>query len=150
MVPHWSDGPDSQYSTINARAETAHDKPAYRGPFRSKRCGVVATGFYEWRENLDGNKTPMHVCREDSGLFLFAGLRDEWTAEDEEQVVRSCTILTIEPNDLMAPIHDRMPVVLDRSDRGWLTRWSRTWTDYRNCWRPGRPTRGRRTRCPHG
>lgn len=113
LVPHWSDGPDTKYAMINARAETAHDKPAYRGPFRSRRCAVLADGFYEWRPDPDGPKTPIHVRRADGDPFAFAGLWDRWTGGDDGRKITSCTILTMDANAFMEPIHDRMPVIVD-------------------------------------
>ncbi len=103
---------------INARSETAAVKPAFREPLRRRRCLVLADGFYEWRKEADGKtKTPMHIRRRDGKPFAFAGLWDRWRPRDTEEPdperIRSCTILTTEPNDLVRPIHDRMPVILD-------------------------------------
>ncbi|MGD8312741.1 MAG: SOS response-associated peptidase, partial [Gammaproteobacteria bacterium] len=108
LVPAWSDEPKTRYSTINARAETVADKPAYRQSFRHRRCLIPATGFYEWQQAGDG-RIPHHIRRKDGGLFAFAGLWDRW--EKAETTLESCTIIVTAANKLMAPIHDRMPVI---------------------------------------
>jgi putative SOS response-associated peptidase YedK len=97
---------------INARAETLSEKPAFRTALKRRRCLVPADGFYEWRKEPDGKtKTPMYVRRRDGEPFAFAGLWDVWHTPDGS-VVPSCTVITTGPNELMAPIHDRMPVIL--------------------------------------
>jgi putative SOS response-associated peptidase YedK len=118
LVPHWADDPGIGSRMINARSETVDSKPAFRDPFRSRRCWVLADGFYEWRNDDDG-KTPFHFHLPDRRPFAFAGLWDRWRQDDAAVV--SCTLLTTEPNDAVRPIHDRMPVILpvDVRDR-WL------------------------------
>lgn len=121
LVPHWVKDPDDFPTLINARAETAPEKPAFRDAFGSRRCLVVADGFYEW-EKPDGGgpKQPYYVRRPDGGPFGFAGLWERWSG-GEGRTVDSCTILTTEANELLRPIHDRMPVVLDRAHHdAWL------------------------------
>jgi putative SOS response-associated peptidase YedK len=107
-------------SLINARAETLDTKPAFRESFRERRCLVPADGFYEWRTD-DRGKQPLWINRVDDELFAFAGIWAEAPGRNGTPVV-SCAIVTCEPNELMRPIHDRMPVILDPdAERGWLS-----------------------------
>jgi putative SOS response-associated peptidase YedK len=110
LIPSWADDPKIGYRLINARAETAADKPAFRSAFRHRRCLVPADGFYEWRP-VNGKKQPYYICRRDGGPFAFAGLWEQWQGADGE-VIESCTLLTTPANDLVRPIHERMPVIL--------------------------------------
>jgi len=112
LVPSWADDPSIGDRMINARAETVADKPAFRHPFRTRRCLVVADGFYEWQRQ-DGWKRPFFVHRRDDRPFAFAGLWDHWKKGDEP--ICSCTLLTTDANEVLAPIHDRMPVIVPRS-----------------------------------
>jgi len=126
LVPAWSRGPDSRYSMINARAETVAARPAYRSAYRSRRCLVPADGFYEWCR-LDGGKQPWFIHRRDDGVFAFAGLWERWQPGDDRDPVVSCTILTVPANALMAPIHERMPMILPPDQwPAWLDRRSST------------------------
>ncbi len=109
LVPAWSKEPKTKYSTINARAETVADKPAYRAAFRHRRCLIPATGFYEWQQR-DDEKIPHYIHLQDGGLFAFAGLWEHWQHDD--QTLDSCTLIVTGANPLMAPIHTRMPVIL--------------------------------------
>jgi putative SOS response-associated peptidase YedK len=113
LVPHWAKDPSIGNRMINARAETAAQKPAFRDAFRRRRCLVVADGFYEWRR-LPNRKQPYFIHMRNDEPFAFAGLWERWGEGD--QVVRSCTLLTTGPNELMAPIHDRMPVIVAREE----------------------------------
>jgi putative SOS response-associated peptidase YedK len=118
LLPGWVDDADDFPTLINARSETAREKPAFRDAFRSRRCLIPADGFYEW-VRVDGDKQPFYVRRRDDRLFAFAGLWERRAGEDGPQ--DSCTILTTEPNDLVARLHDRMPVVLpDDAHEAWL------------------------------
>ncbi len=110
LVPSWAEDPAVGNRLINARAETATEKPAFRAAFRRRRCLVPADGFYEWlrRGRL---KQPYFFHLRDNGIFAFAGLWEAWQGADNS-VLESCTVLTTEPNDLMRPIHNRMPVIL--------------------------------------
>jgi len=110
LVPHWADDLKIGYSLINARSETAASKPAFRSAFRERRCLILADGFYEWQK-LEGRKQPYQIRRRDGKPFAFAGLWESWSKG--ETPVQSCTILTTDANDLMRPLHDRMPVILD-------------------------------------
>ncbi|MEM1107276.1 MAG: SOS response-associated peptidase [Planctomycetota bacterium] len=97
---------------INARAETASIKPAFRGAFKYRRCIVPATGFYEWQKRDDGPKQPWLMRSADEKTMGFAGLWETWCPPDGSEL-DTVTILTTEPNVMMAEIHDRMPVILD-------------------------------------
>jgi putative SOS response-associated peptidase YedK len=119
LVPHWSKGPDSRYSMINARAETVHQKPAYREAFRLRRCLIPADGFYEWKPG--NGKQPYFIHRRDGQPMAFAGLWERWRSPEGGEVLNSCAIIVTDANELMQPIHDRMPVILDPADFGrWL------------------------------
>ncbi len=118
LVPHWSKESKPGYSTINARAESVADKPAYRDPFRHKRCLIPASGFYEWKQE-GGQKTPWHIHLPDSEMFAFAGLWDHWNKAGEG--FDSCTIIVTTANETMRSIHDRMPVILNKAQYNtWL------------------------------
>lgn len=113
LVPSWAKDPKIGYKMINARAETVHEKPAFRAAFRRRRCLVPADGFFEWHK-LDGGKQPMFIHLADRALFAFAGLWEVWQSP-EGDTLHTCTLITTEPNDLMATIHDRMPVIVSPS-----------------------------------
>jgi hypothetical protein len=98
---------------INARAEGVADKPAFRSTFRARRCIVPASGFYEWQRQGRGPKQPYLIRRRDGEPIGFAGLWESWEDRATGEVVETCTIITCEPNALMAKLHDRMPVILD-------------------------------------
>jgi len=116
LVPYWAESPGSmKLSTFNARVETIAAAPAYRGPTRSRRCVILADGFYEWRSE-NGAKTPYWIHRVDGEPFAFAGLWDRWRAQrPDEEDVQSCTIVTSRANEFLAPIHSRMPIVLSEA-----------------------------------
>jgi putative SOS response-associated peptidase YedK len=111
LLPHWAKDERIAFKMINARAETLTEKPAYRSLIANYRCLVVADGFYEWTVGQDGKKQPIHFQLDDGCLFAFAGLWTYRTA-DSGDLVESCTIITTRPNELVAPVHDRMPVIL--------------------------------------
>jgi putative SOS response-associated peptidase YedK len=113
LVPHWADDIKIGYRLINARSETAAEKPAFRKAFRDRRCLILSDGFYEWQK-LEGRKQPYYIRRRDGKPFAFAGLWENWSKG--EAPVQSCTILTTDANELMRPLHDRMPVILDPGD----------------------------------
>jgi putative SOS response-associated peptidase YedK len=103
---------------INARAETVATMPAFRDAFRERRCIIPASGFYEWKKTGTA-KQPYAIVPEGDPIFAFAGLWENWrvrAAADSAEWIRTCTIITGEPNELVAPIHNRMPVILDKSD----------------------------------
>jgi putative SOS response-associated peptidase YedK len=120
LLPHWAKDERISYKLINARAETLLEKPAFRSLVGKYRCLVVADGFYEWTIGPDGKKLPIHFRLENGSAFGFAGL---WTCktDDEGGLIESCTIITTSPNDLVAPVHDRMPVILPvELEQEWL------------------------------
>lgn len=119
LLPHWSPQAATPYSTINARAETVATKPAFRDPFRRRRCLVPADGFYEWQ--LAGKKKqPWFIRLSDAPLFAFAGLWDRWQGPDGK-VVETFTVLVTAANEIVRPIHERMPVILHPNDYAvWL------------------------------
>ena len=114
LVPSWAKDPDIGNRMINARAETVAEKPSFRAAFRRRRCLVPATGFYEWQA-ANGPKTPYNIGMADGGLFAMAGLWEHWTAPDGA-AVETCAILTTEANELLRPIHARMPVIVAPGD----------------------------------
>ena len=112
LIPSWAKDPSIGNRLINARGETLAEKPSFRGSFKYKRCLILADGFYEWKSQPGTKvKLPHFIHMKDHQPFAFAGLWDEWNSPDGSQI-RSCTIVTIEPNELMMPIHNRMPVIL--------------------------------------
>jgi putative SOS response-associated peptidase YedK len=123
LVPSWAKRPDTGLKMINARLETAPEKPAFRGAFERFRCLIPADGFYEWRRGQSptgGPKQPFHITRSDCQVFAFAGLWSTWHAEDGG-TLRTCTILTTAANPAIASLHDRMPVILDPgAESAWL------------------------------
>lgn len=119
LVPVWAKDLSIGSRMINARAETLAEKNTFKRPFKSRRCLVVADGFFEWRKN-NGAKTPMYIRLKSHKPFGFAGLYDIWKSPEGEAVA-SCTIITTEANDVLKAIHDRMPVVLAKRNYGeWL------------------------------
>jgi putative SOS response-associated peptidase YedK len=119
LVPSWAKDPSFGARTINARSETAAEKPAFRAAMRSRRCLVPVDGFYEWTAAEDGGRQPWHVRRRDGTPFALAGLYEHWGAG--ERTIESFTILTTEANEVLRPLHDRMPVVVAPADfAAWL------------------------------
>ena len=112
LVPSWAKDAAMGNRMINVRAETLREKPAFRRCLERRRCAIVADGFYEWRARADGKgKTPMYIRMRDGRAFAFAGLWDTWK-DARGAVLNSCTIITTEPNSLLAAIHNRMPAIL--------------------------------------
>lgn len=125
LVPSWAKDPKIGNRLINARSESVATKPAFRSSFSKRRCLIPADGFYEW-QRLEGKvKVPHFIHRADGAPFAFAGLWSLWRDPDDPDAepLRTCTILTTEANELMRPLHDRMPVILEPDvwDR-WLDR----------------------------
>ena len=119
LIPKWVDKPfDFKANLFNARAETLLEKASFKRPFKSQRCLVPASGFYEWQKR--GNeKQPYYIHAKDNAPIAFAGLYDLWSKDDME--ITSYTIITTAPNELMQSLHDRMPVILRREDyERWL------------------------------
>jgi len=121
LIPSWSKDPAIANKLINARGETVAEKPSFRGSFKYKRCIIPADGFYEWKEQAgQKTKTPYFIHMKDRRPFAFAGLWDEWHSPDGD-TLRTCTIITTTPNELMSTLHNRMPVILDKQNFGdWL------------------------------
>jgi putative SOS response-associated peptidase YedK len=123
LIPTWAQDPAIGNRMINARAESVADKPAYRDSFRHRRCLVLADGFYEWKKLDPKTKQPYLIRRQDRLPFAFAGLWSWWQDRQAAAApaIETFTILTTDPNDLLRPLHDRMPVILDRRDfAAWL------------------------------
>lgn len=119
LVPAWAKDPATGNRMINARAEGVAEKPSFRSSFKRQRCLVVADGFYEWQRR-PGGKRPYYFHLKDRQPFGFAGLWERWT-KDERDPLETFTIITTEPNDLVASVHQRMPVILRPEDyRQWL------------------------------
>jgi putative SOS response-associated peptidase YedK len=114
LIPFWAKDPKIGSRMINARSETVAEKPAFRAAFRRRRCLVVADGFYEWQK-LERGKQPFYVRLRNGQPFAFAGLWEQWKRPDDH-VIESCTLLTTQPNNLIRPVHNRMPVILHPSD----------------------------------
>ncbi|MFC7061906.1 SOS response-associated peptidase [Halobacillus seohaensis] len=114
LVPSWAKDPKIGYKMINARSESAHEKPSFKKLMAKKRCLIIADSFYEWKKEKD-YKQPYRIQPENRQLFAFAGLWDQWKTEGEERF--TCTILTKEANEFMGDIHNRMPVILPESQQ---------------------------------
>lgn len=128
LVPLWAKDPKIGSKMTNARAETLAEKNAFKSAFKRRRCLIPADGFYEWRKDPDAaakaKKQPYFIHSPDGEPYAFAGLWEVWRGPNRDQEpLRSCTIITTTPNEPMAAIHDRMPVILPRSA------WS-TWLDH--------------------
>jgi len=118
LIPHWSKESKISSRLINARAETLPEKPAFRSAYQQRRCLIPTTGFYEWQK-LEQGKQAFFISREDQQLFAFAGLWEYW--EHRTKTIYSCTIITIAANELMKPVHQRMPVIIDKQHySNWL------------------------------
>ncbi len=118
LVPSWSKDPAIGQKLINARAETLAEKPSFRTAFKRRRCLVPADGFFEWKGEK-GSKQPFFIRMKSQSPFAFAGLWEHWEGVDGE--LTTFTIVTTEPNELLATVHTRMPVIIARSDYdAWL------------------------------
>lgn len=119
LIPFWAKDPSIGAKLFNARAETIAEKPSFKNAFVKRRCLIPADGFYEWKK--EGNKKIPYCFGLKSGSpFFFAGLYEHWAAPDKKRV-ETCTIITTQPNDVVAPIHDRMPVIVPKVARDlWL------------------------------
>jgi putative SOS response-associated peptidase YedK len=116
LIPSWAKDSKMGAKLINARAETVAEKPAFRSALRQRRCLVLADGFYEWQQQEQKKqKQPFYFRLSEERPFAFAGLWEHWEGEDGQEI-ESCTLLTTEANELMQPIHNRMPVILDPKD----------------------------------
>lgn len=124
LIPHWASDTAIGHRMINARAETLAARPAFRDALARRRCAIPADGFYEWQRRGRARQ-PFHLRRRDGQPLAFAGLWDVWRTPAGERVA-SCTIVTVPANDLVAPIHDRMPAILDGAALD-------AWLDPREC-----------------
>ncbi|GIP61114.1 SOS response-associated peptidase [Paenibacillus woosongensis] len=121
LVPSWAKDDKIGSKMINARAETITEKPSFNRLLSSRRCIIPADGFYEWQQRA-GGKQPFRITLKDESIFSFAGLYDIWTNKDGNKLA-TCTIITTEPNSLMADIHNRMPVILRKEEENeWIDR----------------------------
>ena len=111
LIPFWAKSPKAAYKSINARLETAAERPTFREPFRRRRCLMLADGFYEWRATETG-KQPFHIRLREGEVFAFAGLWDRWK-DEQGKPLTTCSILTKDSDGGIRDLHDRMPVVLD-------------------------------------
>jgi len=109
LVPAWSKESKTKYSTINARIESVAEKPLYRSSFKHRRCLIPADGFYEWKV-VNVHKIPHYVRMRDGDVFAFAGLWDHW--EGDEEFLDSCSIIVMPANEVMKPLHERMPAII--------------------------------------
>jgi putative SOS response-associated peptidase YedK len=124
LVPSWAKDPGIGDRMINARAESLTEKAAFKTAYRKRRCLVPADGFYEWQTLSDKKKQPMFIHRRDGEPIAFAGLWEVWRPSSTEPWLLTCSIVTTRANGMMAPVHDRMPVMLSEDD------WD-TWLDVR-------------------
>lgn len=119
LIPSWSKDPSIAAKTFNARAETIDQKPSFRDAFKKRRCLIVADGFYEWKKE-GSKKIPLYYSLKSGRPFGFAGLYDTWLSPDKKEI-STCTIITTAANELIAPVHDRMPVILSpEQEKIWL------------------------------
>lgn len=114
LIPRWAKEPSIGSRMINARSETAAEKPSFRAAFKYRRCLVPADGFYEWQK-LNGTKQPVRIQTKNGDPFAIAGLWEHWQGPDGSEI-ESCTLLTTTPNELLAQVHNRMPVILAPDD----------------------------------
>lgn len=120
LIPSWTKDANAIKGLINARAETLREKPSFRDAFKSRRCIIPASGFYEWQK-ARGGKQPFYFFLKDKEVFGFAGLWESWVDKTTGEELETCTIITTEANDVLKPIHDRMPVILKaKSYDEWL------------------------------
>lgn len=120
LVPFWAKDPAISSRMINAKAETLAEKPSFKHAFARRRCLIPADGFYEWQKKGKGPSRPLYIRRRDCGLFAFAGLWEEWSTPDGDHL-QTCTIITVEPNELIGEVHHRMAAILRPEDEAiWL------------------------------
>ncbi|MFW9965850.1 MAG: SOS response-associated peptidase [Candidatus Thorarchaeota archaeon] len=118
-IPHWAKDEKIGYKMINSRAEKVAESRVFKSSFQKKRCLIPATGFYEWQK-VGKVKRPMHIRFESRDIFSFAGIYSHWKSP-QDKIILSCSIITTTPNNLVEPIHNRMPVILAREkETAWL------------------------------
>jgi len=136
LIPFWSKKPTMEYSTINARGETLEVRPTFRHSFKNRRCIIPVDGFYEWK-GPRGIKTPYYFHSKNNDHLAFAGLFDIWRSE--EQTINSTAIVTTCANDLVMKIHDRMPLILNKTEQElWLNNRTEDLDSIRELMRPYR------------
>ncbi len=124
LIPFWAKDPLIGNKLINSKAETIAEKPSFKNAFQRRRCLVPADGFYEWKKNT--TKTPYRIVLTNGAPFAMAGIWEKWVSADRE-IIHSFSIITTEPNGLMAPIHNRMPVILlPENEKMWLNNTNET------------------------
>jgi putative SOS response-associated peptidase YedK len=116
LVPAWAKDSDIGNRMINARAETLTEKPSFREAFKKRRCIIPASGFYEWQKKGSAAKQPFYFYLPEKEVFGFAGLWEEWINKETGDVLETCIIITTEANEVLKPVHDRMPVILQAAD----------------------------------
>ena len=123
LIPSWAKEASIGYKMINAKSETLFEKPSFRNLIKNRRCMVISDGFYEWKPLASKHKQPYRIGLKGDELFAFAGLWDSWVDKETGEIIHSFTIITIEANTLVAPIHNRMPVILKRDDEEkWISK----------------------------
>jgi putative SOS response-associated peptidase YedK len=121
LIPFWAKDKSIGTRLINARAESLNEKPAFKNSFKNKRCLIFANGFYEWKSVSGKRKAPYFIKLKTGEPFTFAGLWDSWFDTETETKITSATIITTEPNEMIAEVHNRMPVILQERERQlWL------------------------------
>ncbi len=121
LIPSWSKDDSFAAKLINARSETLAEKPSFKNAFKKQRCIIPASGFYEWDKKSKGAKQPYYFFLKDKEVFGFAGLWEEWTDKESGEITQTCAIITTEANEVLEPIHDRMPVILKEENYSeWL------------------------------
>jgi len=138
LIPRWAKDPKIGHKLINARSETLADKPSFQHAYRHRRCLVLADGFFEWRKQ-GKVRVPLRFVLRSRQPFAFAGLWERWSPHEGEDV-HTCTIITTSANDVVAPVHDRMPVILPRDAYdAWLDPAERTPDSLQDLLRPYPP-----------
>jgi putative SOS response-associated peptidase YedK len=133
LIPSWQKEPKLTSSIINARADTVESKPMFRKAILQRRCLIVADGFYEWQH--DGNKQPYFISMKNHEPFGLAGIWERWVGENK--TIDSCSIITVEANKLIAPIHNRMPAIIDPKDyNSWLDVNNTKWDEIKKYLKP--------------
>jgi putative SOS response-associated peptidase YedK len=122
LIPSWWKKPLKELpATFNARSDTVHQKPMFRAAFKSRRCIIPASGYYEWRKGEDGGREPHYFKRVDGAVISMAGLYEEWTDPATGEIVTSATIIVTDASEEVAHIHNRMPVILEQNQiEDWL------------------------------
>ncbi|MGR3317433.1 MAG: SOS response-associated peptidase [Candidatus Anammoxibacter sp.] len=119
LIPEWSKKEHASYNLINSRAETIAEKPSFKHAFYNNRCLIPSSGFYEWKKTPDG-KIPYYFKLKERKVFAFAGIYSAWQSP-EGKAIKSCSILTTTPNDLIKDFHNRMPVILTKENEdNWI------------------------------